>query len=136
MKNDPLRQFITLRESLLKEKAGHLARLAQIDRALGPSGPTLSAAAVPAPAAAKADSKAPRKARRKGGRRKSGARKPGQPGLRETIRQLVTAKPLTKAEIVEGLRKAGRSFTKGYLGVVLYSKGNFKRVNGRFATPA
>lgn len=35
MKSDPLDQFINLRKALLEEKAGHLARLAQIDKALG-----------------------------------------------------------------------------------------------------
>lgn len=51
------------------------------------------------------------------------------------IRQMVASRPLTKAEIVENLKKTGRNFSKNYLGVVLYSKGNFKRVNGRFAAP-
>ena len=35
MKNDPLNRFINLRKSLLEEKAAHLARLVQIDKALG-----------------------------------------------------------------------------------------------------
>jgi len=133
MKQDQLKQFIVLRESLVQEKAKLLARLAQIDKALNspaaPAAPT--PAAKPGRPAKAAPTAKPAKAKGKGGRRKH-----GEPGLLQFVRQLTVAKPLAKKEIVEALRKAGRSFTKGYLDVVLYAKGNFKRVDGKFAPPA
>jgi hypothetical protein len=48
------------------------------------------------------------------------------------VRQLTAAKPLSKSEIIAALDKTGRKFSKGYLSVLLYTKGNFKRANGKF----
>lgn len=133
MKQDQLKQFIVLRESLVQEKAKLLARLAQIDKALNTPGaaPTAAPAAKRGRPAKAAPAAKPAKARGKGGRRKN-----GEPGLLQFVRQLTATKPLAKKEIADALRKAGRSFTKGYLDVVLYAKGNFKRVDGKFAPPA
>lgn len=128
MKNDPLNQFINLRKSLLNEKAAHLARLTEIDKALGTQ--TESAKpAVPTPSLAKA----PAQAARKPVRPKKSGRIPGQPSLKEAVRRLTAAKPLTRAEIIAGLKKAGQKYAEGSLQFTLYKKGNFKRADGKFS---
>ena len=175
MKTDPLNQFINLRKSLLEEKAGHLARLTQIDRALGD--PTAVAKPVPtrAPASAPAQpalvtevpkrkvSKAsrakmaaaqkarwaktkaaaqptepakpalPAPASTKSVRRKQPGRIPGQPSLKAVVSQLTAAKPLTRGEIIAGLKKVGHKYAEGSLQFTLYKKGNFKRADGKFS---
>lgn len=135
MKNDPLQQFIALRASLLKEKTTLLARLAQIENALG----SVEALQVPAataavkPARIKATRKAKAAKKAKPAKRKAPARRREGPGLRQIIRDMLVEKPLTKAEIIEGLKKTGRDFPSNYIAVTLYKKGNFKRTNDRFS---
>jgi retron-type reverse transcriptase len=136
MKNDPLQQFIAVRASLLDEKAGLLSRLAQIDKALGvPSNPKLAVpAADPKPRTAKSPSQASKPAKRRLARKASVRSRKG-PGLHRVILDLLKEKPLTKAEILEGLQKSGRSYPDNYIAVTLSKKGNFKRIDDRFAIP-
>lgn len=92
------------------------------------SQPEAAKPAFPAPASTK-----PAETPRKPVRRKKSVRIPGQPSLKEAVRRLTAAKPLTRAEIIAGLKKVGHKFAEGSLQFALYNKANFKRVDGKSA---
>lgn len=130
MTSDPISQFLDLRKTLQAERAAILQRLARIDSVLSPAQtPSLT----PAPARPSTPA-SPSPA--KPARRKRFPRKPGQLSLKDTVRQLTAAKPLTKDEILAALKKEGRQFAPGSLDVALYAKGNFKRVGEKFCPPS
>ena len=113
---DTIKQFLSSRESLQKEKAALENRLAQINRALSNQ---VSAAPVVA------------------AKRKAVARVVNKLSLREAIVQATQARPLTKLEILAAVKKLGYRFaTKdpmNSLGATLYNPKKFKRVNGKFS---
>ena len=122
MKNDALRRFINLRDSLTQERARLESRLREIDNALGQSGSGSSAPA------------APREKRAARGGRSRG----GSPSLRELVLQVTTARALKKEEILEAIKQAGYKFTTknplNSLGTILYGKNpKFKNEDGRFS---
>jgi hypothetical protein len=130
MKLDSLKKFVSLRESLQKEKAVLEQRLAEINAALGVDA---SSVAAPSPAARKkkakgAATKAPRAKGARGGNTMS---------LRDAVLKATSEKPLTKQEILKAVDKLGYKFnTKNPLAsvnVVLYSKKQFKQVDGKFS---
>jgi hypothetical protein len=57
--------------------------------------------------------------------------------LREAVRKATSARPLTKAEILNAISKLGYRFTAkdpmNSLNVVLYTKGQFKNDGGKFS---
>jgi hypothetical protein len=129
MKLDSLKKFVSLRESLQKEKAVLEQRLAEINAALGVDS---AAVAAPAPVARKKKAKAGSK-----GPRAKGARGGNSMSLRDAVLKATSEKPLTKQEILKAVEKLGYTFnTKKPLAsvnVVLYSKKQFKQVDGKFS---
>lgn len=113
---DIIKQFLSSRESLQKEKAALEHRLAQINRALSTPVST-------APAGTP--------------KRKAAARLANKLSLREAIVQATQAKPLTKLEILAAVKKLGYRFaTKdpmNSLGATLYIPKQFKNVGGKFS---
>ena len=122
MKIDSLKQYVTIRSALLNEKAAIESRLAQINQALQGD----VAAATPAPvkvviaATAMPQSKIQNSI-----------------SLKTAVTKVTALKPLTKPEILAAIHKIGYRFiTKNpgkSLDVVLYTKGDFRRANGRFS---
>ena len=116
MKTDALKQFITLRESLLKEKAALETRLAQINKAL-------DLETSPVPSAKQAGKKS--------------VKIVNPMSLKEAITRATSAKPLAKKEILNAIQKLGYRFATDdpmkSINVVLYSKRHFKNENGKFS---
>lgn len=119
MKNDRLKEFVSLRESLLNEREQILKRLEDIDRALGdgrhtglhPIHPQAGRGTLQNPLS-----------------------------LKEAVIKVTSAKPLSKNDILAGIHKLGYRFTTtnpiNSLNVVLYGKRpKFKNIDGKF-TPA
>lgn len=147
MKNDRLKQFVSLRDQLLRDKAELEARLSEINRALG---------AVSASAGAPVE--APRRGRKPG--RKPGAkpgRKPGRkPGpkpadgapkmrgnragntisLRDAVKQVTKDKPLSRQEILDAVQAIGYKFKAkdplNSLSTLLYTEKSIKNHGGKF----
>lgn len=124
MKIDSLRQFVTLQQALLKEKAALQARLAQIEQALGGSVAATAPASVPTPAPA-----APA--------RKGLPRVKNPMSLKAAVVQVTSVKPLTKPEILAAIHKLGYRFTgknpTNSLNVALYTGKQFKNDGGKFS---
>lgn len=117
MKIDKLKQYVALRDSLLKEKSELESRLSEINRALGDEAVTArTTRALPV---------------------RRGARIANPMSLKEAVRQVTTARPLTKPEILEAIKKIGYRFQAkdptNSLNVVLYTKGQFKNQSGKFS---
>jgi hypothetical protein len=112
MKRDPLTQYVSLRESLLKRKATLEAELAKINTALGEASP------VAAPAA---------KVKAATGGRK---RAKNSVSLKAAVSQALAEKALTKPEILKAVAKLGYVFTAkdptNSLNTLLYSDKAFK----------
>ncbi len=123
--SDPLKAFVSIRASLEAERAKLSARLAEIEAALG-----TFAAAVPAKAAGKAAKPVIARASRK--------RAQNELSLKEAVIKALEKKPLTKAEILEGVEKVGYKFTAknptNSLNTLLYGKKpKFKTEDGKFS---
>lgn len=125
MKNDTLKQFAALRASLVNEKRSLEERLAEINTVLG------SETAVPSAPVAAVRPVAPAKAKAKTPRTRNAV------SLKEAVRQVTTGKPMTKEEIYAAVKKAGYTFSTtkpiASINVVLYTKGQFKNVGGKFS---
>ena len=119
-----IKKYITLRDSLIQEKARLESRLREINSALGDSeearsGPSSSIARI---------------ATVKRGRR--GAR--SGLSLRDAVLQATSKGPLTKEQILEAVKGLGYRFSTNNplnsLGVILYGKSpKFKNSDGRFS---
>lgn len=123
MKTDALKQYIHLREALLKEKSSLEARLAQIHKALGGGGSSVTKAAAPKPAVA---AKGPNRKRAK-----------NKLSLKDAVSHAIEGKELTKPEILDAIKATGYKFaTKdpiNSLNALLYSGKVFKKVgDGKF----
>lgn len=118
MKNDSLKQYVSLRDALQAERETLIARLQQIEAALGGA----------------VTSSAPVKGKRGP---KPGKRARNEMSLKEAVLKVTTGKSLTKDEILAGIRKLGYKFTAkdpvNSLNTVLYSKGQFKNDGGKFS---
>jgi hypothetical protein len=119
MKRSSIKQFVKLRQQLASERADIIARLKEVEAALGASEAVLPKAVTKA-------SVKPRK------------RVKNELSLKEAILKVVTGKALTKEQILEGVQKIGYQFrTKNpanSLNVVLYGKKpKFKRQDGKFS---
>ena len=121
MKRDPLKQYVSLRESLLKKKAALETELAQINKALAVE-----------PAAPAAPVKAGRKAAAPVKRKRA----KNEMSLKEAVVAATKAKPLAKADILTTISKAGYAFTAkspmNSLNTLLYSDKSFKNHGGKF----
>jgi hypothetical protein len=123
MKNDSLKQFVALRQSLITEKAAIEKRLKEITAAL--------AGHLAAPAAA-----TPVAAPRKAGRRRK--RPANKVSLKQVIVEATKSKPLTKPEILKAVLASGYKFatTKpmGSVNVILYGRNpKFANKGGKFS---
>ena len=132
-KADALKQFVSLRDSLQKEKTLLEARLLELNRALGATG-----GSVPGQDGRAAQSfKLPVKKRTSRRRIKNAI------SLREAIARVTARKPLTKPEILSAVQKEGYRFggkdPMNSLQSFLYSRhSGIKNTGGRFspAVPA
>lgn len=115
MSTDTLKQYLALRDALVKERATLTERLNRIKRALAGE---LSAVAA-------------------GARPKAARRFANKLSLRQAVITATSVKPLTKPEIMAAIRKLGYRFTAkdpmNSLNVILYTKGQFKNDGGRFS---
>jgi hypothetical protein len=149
MKNDKLKQFVSLREQLLRDRAELEARLADINRALGAVSSAVASTPAPAPAPAAVVPVVPAKR----GRKKKSAKveapvvarspKPAKAGkvknklsLREAVLTVTKAKALTRQEILSGVQKLGYVFKAkdplNSLSTLLYTDKGIKNVGGKF----
>jgi hypothetical protein len=142
MKNDKLKQFVSLRTQLMKDKAELEARLAEINKALG----AVSALSTPA---------APEKVAVRRGRppgkaaagaasatvdktivRRRGVRLKNAMSLKEAVLTVTKAKPMSRPDILKDVLALGYKFkTKdplNSLGTLLYSDKAFKNNGGIF----
>ncbi len=123
MKNDSLKKFAALRTSLVNEKRQLEQRLGEINAVLGSETP-----AAPAPAAPRRSS-APRAAKPRRSR--------NAVSLKMLVKKVTADKPLTKEQILAAVKKEGYKFTTdkpfASINVVLYTKGQFKNVDGKFS---
>ncbi len=134
MKRDPLKEFVNLRNALLKRKQDLESELLHINRAL-----EIQAAPAPAPAravkaAAPVAVAAPAKAGRKA--KAGGKRARNEVSLKEAVLAATKAKPLTKPEILAAITKSGYKFSAkspmNSLNTLLYSDKGFKNHGGKF----
>ncbi len=121
MNTDTLKQFISLRKSLIREKARLEqekskieGRLMEIDTALGES------ISKPSP------------------RKIKGEHAKNPMSLKEAVVKVTSARPMTKAEILAAVQELGYRFRgknpKNSLNVLLYGKNpKFKSFDGRFS---
>ena len=117
MKNDSIKKYLTLQESLRREKATLETRLAQIQEALAGSASSV---------AARGDMKTRRRAR-------------NEMSLKQAVSEATRKKALSKQEILDEIQRMGYRFTAkdpiNSLNTVLYTNKQFKNLDGKF-TPA
>ncbi len=152
MKNEKLKQFVSLREQLLRDRAELEARLAEINKALGTvSGPEVVASAAPvieavpvakgkpgrkkAVVAVKAKAPAPASAPARA-RRGAGKRAKNPMSLRDAVLAVTKARPLTRQEVLAGVQKLGYVFAAkdplNSLSTLLYTDKGIKNTGGKF----
>ena len=116
MKHDSIKKYVALRESLLKEKSGLEARLAEINLALGVQSSATSQLTILPPGRKRARNKL---------------------SLKDAVAQVTGSKGLTKPEILEAIKKIGYHFSTNdpmnSLNTVLYTGKVFKNVDGKFS---
>lgn len=112
MKNDSLKQYMALHDTLRKEKTALEERLAQIEDALT--------------------------GRLSSGRAGAGRSRPrNEMSLREAVEAATRKKAMNKQEILDEIHRMGYRFSAkdpvNSLNTVLYSKKQFKNVDGKFS---
>jgi len=121
VKNDSIRQFISLRTALVQEKSALVARLREIEEALAGNVSTVARGI----------------GRNRVARRAAAHRLKNPMSLKAAVVKVTPAKPATKDQILAGVRKLGyRSATSdpmNSLNVVLYSGKAFKNAAGKFS---
>ncbi len=144
-KTDSLKKFVELRDALLKERAEHETRLAQINSALndGPSAPAPAPATATAPVTRRTRLgrvAAPEVEQVETGVGVGGRRVRHRLSLRRAIILVTKDSPLTKQEILGAVKKCGYQFGVSNpmpsLNAVLYAKPKFTNVDGKFSPPA
>ena len=154
MKNDRLKQFVSLRAELVREKNELVGRLAEIDNALGavaavaasanvvapkrrgrPAGrPPGRPAAAPAPAPASTAAPAVAKAKAKG--KSKAPRAKNALSLRDVVLAVTKAGPLPRKDILKAVRKQGYVFAAkdplNSLSTLLYTNKSIKNYGGKF----
>jgi len=130
MKRDPLKQYIVLRESLLKRQEELQRELNGINAALG-----AATAVVAKPAAASASASAPAAGRPRGPRR-GGKRAQNTMSLKEAVMTVTKSKALSKPEILSAVAKIGYQFSAkspmNSLNTLLYTDKQIKNLGGKF----
>jgi len=120
MKPDALKQYIALRDSIFAEREQVIARLREMDEALG--------------------SMILRGRASSYGPRTPTGRARNELSLKELVLKLVEGKALTKHEILDGVLRAGYQFSTSdplnSMGVILYGRNpKFKNEFGKFSLP-
>jgi len=120
MKSDTLKQYISLRDSIIAEREQLITRLREIDEALGAMGVKSREAYY--------------------GPRTPTGRARNEMSLKETVLKVVDGKSLTKHEILDAVLRQGYQFSTddpmNSLGVILYGRNpKFKNDGGRFSVP-
>jgi hypothetical protein len=126
MSKDTLKEFATLQQSLITEKAALENRLAAINAAL---------AVHPVPSGSEQAKPAPTKVTPK---RNLSKRQENPMSLKAAILKVTGASPKTKKEIFDGVQKLGYRFggkdPMNSINVILYSKNpKFKNQDGKFS---
>lgn len=138
MKRDPLKQFVVLRESLLKRQAQLQDELTSINAALGVADAVVAtapsrAAQAPSEKASVPSEKAPGRPR---GPRRGGKRAQNSMSLKEAVLTVTKAKPLSKPDILAAVEKLGYQFTAkspmNSLNTLLYTDKQIKNSGGKF----
>ncbi len=138
MKNDKLKQFVSLREQLLRDKADLEARLSEINKALGAVTGAAAAPVVAAAPAAKRGRKpsAPKAATAPAAKPAGRKRAQNSVSLREAVLNATKAKPLSRQEILAAVQSAGYVFTAkdplNSLSTLLYTDKGIKNHGGKF----
>lgn len=139
MKNDKLKQFVSLRAQLMKDKAELESRLAEINKALGAVSAVSAPAAKPTGAVRRGrppGSSAVVAADSKAVVRRGGARPKNAMSLKEAVLTVTKSKPLSRPDILKAVLALGYKFkTKdplNSLGTLLYSDKAFKNNGGIF----
>lgn len=134
--NDPLKQFTALKASMQAERARLVARLAELDQALG----IIGASAAPAPVAAVVKAvKGPKVKAPKAAGKPAGKRVKNELSLKEAVLKVLAAGPLSKEQILAAVAKLGYQFNAGKpinsLNTLLYGskKPKFKNTDGAFS---
>lgn len=135
MKKDALRQFVALREQLMREKAGLERRLSEINEALGALSP--GECGITKAASPESDAAGPAPVVRR--RAKTAARPKataGQPSLREAFLAATSSGPLTRHELIEAVMARGYRFKSknplNSLSAFLYTDKSVRNHGGRF----
>jgi hypothetical protein len=138
MKNDKLKQFVSLREQLLRDKADLEARLSEINKALGAVTGAAAAPVVASAPAAKRGRKpsAPKAATAPAAKPAGRKRAQNSVSLREAVLNATKAKPLSRQEILVAVQSAGYVFTAkdplNSLSTLLYTDKGIKNHGGKF----
>jgi hypothetical protein len=138
MKNDKLKQFVSLREQLLRDKADLEARLSQINKALGAVTGAAAAPVVASAPVAKRGRKpsAPKAATAPAAKPAGRKRAQNSVSLREAVLNATKAKPLSRQEILAAVQSAGYIFTAkdplNSLSTLLYTDKGIKNHGGKF----
>jgi len=134
MKSDNVQQYLSLRQSLLTEKAALEARLAQVSKALSGQ-PTAPAA--PAPYTGKRRGRPPGKAKAKPGPKPGRTRAKNSMSMREAVFKVLAGKALGRQDVLVAVLKLGYKFSTNNplnsLGVVLYKDKGIKLKAGKFS---
>lgn len=137
MKIDKLKQYVSLREQLLRDKAELESRLAEINKALG----AVSSGAPATPAGAPAVKRGRKPAAAAGPAAKApkagaGKRAKNSVSLREAVLAATKAKPLARQEILTAVQAAGYKFAAkdplNSLSTLLYTDKGIKNYGGKF----
>ena len=121
MKDDVLKQYISIQTALQREREELVARLRQIEEVLGQTAPGFNPSGPP--------------------RRGRKGRGVNSMSLRDAVLQVTSLRPMTKQEVYEAVQRLGYRFggkdPLNSLGVVLYGKNpRFHNENGRFSPVA
>jgi hypothetical protein len=138
MKNDKLKQFVSLREQLLRDKADLEARLNEINKALGAVAGAAAAPVIAVATVSKRGRKASALKPATAHVTKPASRKRAQNSvsLREAVLNATKAKPLSRQEILAAVQSAGYVFTAkdplNSLSTLLYTDKGIKNHGGKF----
>jgi hypothetical protein len=138
MKIDKLKQYVSLREQLLRDKVELESRLAEINKALGSVTPSAPAVVATAPAAKRGRKPAavPAAAPASPAVKRGGKRAKNTVSLRDAVLAATKAKPLARQEILTAVQAAGYKFAAkdplNSLSTLLYTDKGIKNYGGKF----
>lgn len=138
MKIDKLKQYVSLREQLLRDKVELESRLVEINKALGSVTPSAPAVVATAPVAKRGRKPAavPAAAPASPAVKRGGKRAKNTVSLRDAVLAATKAKPLARQEILTAVQAAGYKFAAkdplNSLSTLLYTDKGIKNYGGKF----